>query len=56
MGLVTRFSFITKYLVVIMAMTIVPNNILSSHGNANNSTIITFQEKTVAKGRMPEGM
>ena len=56
MASVKRFSFITKYLVVIMVMAIVPNNIMSSLVDANDSSIITFQEGIDAKERMPEGM
>ena len=39
-----------------MAMAIVPNNIMSSLVDANDSPIITFQEGKDAKERMPEGM
>ena len=49
-------KFITKYLGAMMAMVIVPNNIMSSLVNANNSSIITLQEEKDAKERMPEGM
>ena len=49
-------SYITKYLGAMMAMAIVPKNIMSSLVDANDSSIITFQEGTDAKERMPEGM
>ena len=39
-----------------MAMAIVPNNIMSSLVDANDSSIINFQERKDAKERMPEGM
>ena len=55
MAPVKRFSFITKCIVVIMAMAIVPNDIVSSLVDANDSPIITFQEGKDAKERMPEG-
>ena len=38
-----------------MAMSIVPKNIMSSLVDANDSSIITFQEGKDAKERMPEG-
>ena len=38
-----------------MAMAIVPNDIVSSLVDANDSSIITFQEGKDAKERMPEG-
>ena len=56
MARVERLSFITKYLVAITAMTIVPNNIMSFLVNTNNSSILTFQEEKDAKERIPEGM
>ena len=56
MASVKRFSFITKYLVVIMVMAIVPNNIMSSLVDVNDSPITTFQAGKEAKERMPEGM
>ena len=56
MASVKRFSFITKYIVVMMAIAIVPNNIMSYLANANNSSIITFQEEKDVRERMPAGM
>ena len=57
MAAVKRLSFIIKYLVVMMAMAIVPNNSMRSLVDANDSPIITsFQEGKDAKERMPEGM
>ena len=57
MAAVKRFSFIIKYLVVMMAMAIVPNNSMRSLVDANDSPIIaSFQEGKDAKKRMPEGM
>ena len=50
-----RFSFITKYFVVMMAMAIVPNDIMSSLVDANDSPIIAFEEGKDVKERMPEG-
>ena len=37
-------------------MATVPNNIMSSLVDVNDSSIITFQEGKDAKERMPEGM
>ena len=52
-----RFSFITKYFVVMMAMAIVPNDSMRSLVDANDSPIIaSFQEGKDAKERMPKGM
>ena len=55
MASVKRLSFITKYIVVMMATAIVPNDIMSSLVDANDSPIITFQEAKDVKERMPEG-
>ena len=38
-----------------MTMAIVPNDIMSSLVDANDSPIITFQEGKDVKERMPEG-
>ena len=57
MDSVTRFSFIIKYLVVMMAMAIVPSNSMGSLVDAIDSPIMnSFQEGKDAKERMPEGM
>ena len=53
---VKRLSFTTKYVILIVAMAIVPKRIKSLLANAHNSLISIFQEEIGAKERMSQGM
>ena len=48
-------SFITNYLIVIIAIVILPNNILGSLTSANNSSMTAFHAGSYAKDEVSQG-
>ena len=56
MDSVTRSPFITKYVVLIITMTILLNKFESVLGNANNHSIITIQERNITEKGMLQGV
>ena len=48
-------SFITNYLVIIIAMVILPNNILGFLTSANDSSMTAFHAGSYAKDEVSQG-
>ena len=56
MAIYRGLSFITKYLVLVIAMAILPNITWGFPTNINNSSMVAFPEGKVVKEGMTRGM